>query len=491
MLRHWRRARAVTSGELFAKEHDSELDLIDYTNLLVPFSPSMSPAQYRWFVAEAQLPGLVAQYLKVLVGGLLRKEPELTLPDGVDPAATDWLRHSFTSDNKSIVHFLNEALTEELTTSRCWVSVDFPNDLEEGDEGRPYPVLWRAEDVINWQTSSTKGSTKLTRVVVRYVSHSYTTENPYHADLVPTVADHYLNSDGNYQVDVYQQEANSGVHLANGELAYSHEFGFNLNSEYKWNKVSEALPQLNGNPLNFLPVFPLNGDYKLQPPMLTPLVDKEVALYNKVSRRNHLLYGAATFTPVVISDMNEDQFRSIVQQGLGTWMLLNQGDQVTTLQSPSDSLTNYEAAIAKDSEELSQLGIRILSPEPGESGVSLEIRNSTQLAQLGLLNTRISQTMKAIIALMVSWGLKTELGPEDVDFELSADFDPTPLGGDWMRMVTEWYQSRLVPRSLWLKTAKMNDIIPADYDDEEGLQEIGQDPINAMNDQQTLDEGAV
>lgn len=491
MLRHWRRCRAVLNGELHAKEHDSELDLINFSNLLVPFSPGMNPVMYKWYLAEAQLPGLVSQYMKVLVGGLLRKEPTIKLPDNIDPSALDWLRDYFTSDNKSIVSFLNEAITEELTTSRCWVSVDFP-DLEEGEEGGlPFPVLWKAEDVINWQVSSKGGRTRLRRVVLRYVTHEYSS-SPYHADLVPTVADHYLDEQGNYQVQLYQQSTTNDLSLANGEFTFGSLTGFSMIDNSSWEPVGPPRqPKIAGEPMKILPIFPLNGDYRLTPPMLSALVDKEVALYNKVSRRNHLLFGASTFTPVIFSNMQTEEFEKLARQGLGTWMRLSPEDRIDVFRSPSESLSDYEIAIAKDTEELSQLGIRILSPEAGESGVSLEIRNSTQLAQLGLLNTRLSQTMKAIIALMLSWALKTEVPTSEVDFELSADFDPTPLGGDWMRMVTEWYQSRLVPRSLWLKVAKMHDIIPPDYDDEEGVEEIGQDPLVTdpyATQQQTLQE---
>lgn len=42
-------------------------------------------------------------------------------------------------------------------------------------------------------------------------------------------------------------------------------------------------------------------------------------------------------------------------------------------------------------------------------------------------------------------------------------------------MLTEWYQSRLIPRSVWLNAIKKLELIPADYNDEEGQQEIQQD----------------
>ena len=480
MLAQWRRSRAVLSGEAYAKRHDADLDRLNYSNLLVPFSPTMSDEQYRWYLAEAQLPGLVAQYLRVMVGGLLRKDPTLELPEEQE-AARDWLWNYFTEDGRSLASFLTEALTEELTTSRCWVTVDFPR-VDEGDDPStlfPYPVLWKAEEIINWQVGRGPGGRpKLTRAVFRYVDKQFTEANPYHPQLVPIVADHHLNEQGHYEVTFYRQDSAVTVRLDNGEFTVANPTGtLDLSGEGTWVEYDTVVPQLAGNPLTTLPVFPLNGEVDCQPPMLSPLVDKEVALYNKVSRRNHLLLGAATYTPYISSDaITDDVFTELVEQGLGTWLRLPTDGSINILTPPTEALSSYQEAIRQDTEELATLGLRILSPEAGESGVALSIRNSTQLAQLGLLNTRVSQAVKEIIALMITWKTGEPLDPSELTFSLSADFDPTPLGGDWMRQVSEWYQAGLVPRSLWLRVAKLNDIVPSDYDDEEGREEMATDP---------------
>ena len=70
---------------------------------------------------------------------------------------------------------------------------------------------------------------------------------------------------------------------------------------------------------------------------------------------------------------------------------------------------------------------------------------------------------------------KAGIAPADIEFSLSADFNPTPLGADWLRLATEWYQQGLIPRSIWLQILKQNDIVPPDYNDEDGKEEISQD----------------
>jgi len=65
----------------------------------------------------------VAEFAKMLVGGLLRKQPLLKLPEGTSPDVYSWIMNEFSQDNLPLSAFLDEALWEELQTSRCWVQV--------------------------------------------------------------------------------------------------------------------------------------------------------------------------------------------------------------------------------------------------------------------------------------------------------------------------------------------------------------------------------
>jgi hypothetical protein len=480
MLRHWRRSRAIIGGEIAAKDHDLFLDNTNYTNLLIPFSPTMSMEQYRWYVAEAELPGLTSQYSKILVGGLLRKSPSITLPESVPNEAEDWLRNYFTGRNTSLIAFLDDAIDEELKTGHCAISVDFPSvddyqnlDLETRQNLRPFPIIWKAEEIINWQVGTDRsGKEQLTRVIFRYVTEEFT-DNQYHGNYVINIADHAL-VDGRYQVQYWRKVDRGSVVASAGTVQHSGR----ADSD-GWESGDMVVPLMGGEPLNFIPVFFLNGSIQPTVPILTPLVDREVALYNKVSRRNHLLYGAATYTPVIYSDMSDDNFREIVNAGLGSWIRLGQEDKADVLKTPTDALVDMDRAIESGIADMSRLGIRILAPESrsGDSGVALEIRNSAQTAQLAVLNTRISQTMREVIKVMLQWKYGRDIDLTDLDFTLSADFNPSPLGAEWLRLITEWYQARIIPRSAFIEAVKHHDLLPSDYNDDNALAEIGEDPL--------------
>ena len=496
MVRVWARSRAILNGEAEAKNHDRYLDSTFYSNLLVPFSPRMSPEQYRWYVAEAELPGLTAQYAKVLTGGLLRKQPTLEMSNKLPKTAQNWIRNEFTQENQSLVAFLDAMIWEELSTSNGWISVDYPTITnyealtpEQRETLSPYPVLWTAEDVINVQTGfvQTNNRPVLTRIVFRYIDRDYDS-NEFHPDLVPTVAEHYLDESGVYAVRVYQQERISSLEVESGKIKTSRVVNGEYFSKDEWKLVNEAQPLMHGERLDFIPAFPLNGSIDYEVPILMPLIDREVALYNKTSRRNHLLYGAATYTPVVFSDMGDDEFAEVVNAGLGSWIKLGREDRVDILKPPTDALSDMDRAIAAAIDDMSKMGIRMLSPEGNQSGIALEIRNSSQTAQLGVLNTKLSQTMEQVIRLMLRWKYGPDTDVSEVYFTLSADFNPSPIGAEWLKLTTEWYEAKLIPRSLFIEIAKNHDLIPPDYNDEEGVQEIGQDTLTGSRERLEIDE---
>jgi hypothetical protein len=129
---------------------------------------------------------------------------------------------------------------------------------------------------------------------------------------------------------------------------------------------------------------------------------------------------------------------------------------------------------------MARMGIRMLSPDNGsgrDSGAALEIRNAGQTAILASLNAKISQQMKKIIVIMMNWRYDTDYNINDITFTLTPDLNPAPLGSDWLRLVTEWYQNGIIPRSTFLDIAKSNDILPTDYDDASGIGEIKDDDL--------------
>lgn len=480
MLPSWKRIKAICGGEKYAKDYDS---IVSFSNLLIPFSSDMDQDQYNLLKAEAELPGICSQYVKILVGGLLRKRPKLALPKNVPAEAKEWLLNQFGQDSSTLSAFLDDVLYEELQTSRAWIQVTYPNipeerrvnmTQEEVKSIKPYPIFWRGEHVINWHvtTDPYNGVSKLDRIHIRYYVEDFT-NNEFHPQISERVDVHEL-VDGYYQIRRYKKNTASSVNKIQGQSDTN--YSTNVDTSFILEDTVQDIMMQNER-LNFIPLWPLNGSIEITEPIVLPLVDREVGLYNKIARRNHLLYGAATYTPVISSDMSEDDFNAIVGQGLGRWIQLQQGDSATVLETPTAALKDYKEAIAEDYESIAKLGVRMLSPETEQSGVALELRNAAQTSQLGTLNRKASETVRSVICFMIRWRYGIEIEETDIDFSLSEDFNPVPLGADWLRLATEWYEKRLIPRSAWISLLKHNDMLEPEYNDEEAQGEINSDEL--------------
>lgn len=469
----WKKCRAFSHSQQYVKDADI---LPSATNYLLPFSPSMSLEQYAFFKAEAELPGITSQFISIVVGGLLRKPPQIEYKKDISEEAKDWIVSDITVDGGSLIAFLDQLLNEEMQTSRAWIYVDYPEiDAEQGaamdklqwDAVKPYMVIWQAENVINWQTTIINGKRLLSRIVVRGYQERYKDPLQFHPEYIDTIWVHEL-IDGVYQIRVFENDSGTTPKVVEGQVQVSKESTFRQVG-------TEITPLMHGERMAFIPAYPANGSIDATEPYITVFVDKEQALYNVMSRRNHLLYGAATYTPWIASDMPDDDFAKIVNQGLGTWIRLRQGDEIGSLSPPTEALKDLEATIAAKLDELAKLGMRFLAPETAESGVALTIRSAAQVATLGTLNTKIGEVMSGVIAFMLNRRYDLGLNNNDVVFSLSPDFDPAAIGQEYLRLMTEIYEKGLIPRSEWLRLLKANELLSPEYNDEEAQAEIDQD----------------
>jgi hypothetical protein len=486
LLDSWRKSRAFISGQDAVKAYDGTLDLMNFRNILIPFSTKMSHSQYKFYKAEAELPGITAEFSKMISGGLMRKPPTLEIEGFSDTdraSILDWLKEEIGEDERDLMSFLNDCLSEEVQTNRSWIQVDYPKiDPEvfkkmtesEKRDIKPYPILHKAEDVINWQISKINGRKMLTKVIIKVYEEEEDPSNEFHPRIVQKIYVHKLENNV-YRIAKYKEEdQTTNVPVVSGARQAPNADG------RKFILEEVVTPLMHDNAIDFIPIWPLNGNYDPEPPLLTAFIDKEAALYNKISRRNHLLYGAATYTPYVVSDLSDDKFQSIVDKGLGSWFKLPLNSSANVLSTPTEALADMEKAIASGYEEIAKIGVRMLSPETDQSGVALDIRNASQTAKLGNLSARVSQTMSQVFKFMIMW--RFDLGELNfkINFKITDDFDNINKSIDWMRLITEWYQASLIPRSTWIMIAKNSDALPHNYDDEKGKEEIQKDEEAVM-----------
>lgn len=466
----WKRSRAIIDGPGAARAHDR---LIGFGNLLVPFSVKMTQLQYEILLAESELPCITAQFQKILVESLLRKRPTITLT--ANEELTSWILDEFGQDGSPIEPILAEAAQEELASGFAWVFVDHPRVTAEFIESltaedrariRPYAIVRRAEEVINWQYGvDALGRRQLLYVVVRtFVSKEIL--NQVHPLVHEVLYKHFLDEKGEYCIQEYVGSEVNEVPSSAGRKEANKTGG----GAYKPTELIKITAV--GKPLRYIPAWPVSSNNANITSPLMPIVEKEIALYNKMTRRNHLLYNASTFTPVVISDISKSDFENAVGGGIGTWIKLPEGSKIDVLQTPTAALQDYDRAIEKALSEIASLGVRMLTPQQQQSGVALKIHNAAQTAQLGSLSTDLANTWRQIIRCMIHWYTGVEPPLESISFSLSSDFLSGAQGDELLRLFGDWLERGIIDRPLFIHILNQNGLLPDGYDDTEAQKSL-------------------
>ena len=452
MRPRWEKIRAIAAGETEVKEYDNTVRTSG-GRLLIPFSPTMESDRYQFYKSEAQFLGFTGDFIKSSIGAMLRKEPDIELTEEAPDDAVDWIRNQFTGDDKPLIAFLDEAILDHTLTGNTWVWVDYDENLE-----RPIPVLLSGESVINWRIGEhpTAGKGQLVMLVVK-TSEAKRGTNEFHDDYIDVVRVHDINEKGQYRLRRFEQ-----------------------NESGKWEETFSIIPTMASavgvrsteeeDSIPFIPVFPLSGSAGMSSPYIQEFADAEVGHYNANSRRNHLLYGSSSYTPVVTGDLDEVARKLITDAGIGGLWFLPAGATADTLSTPTSQLKDLEAAIAAAKDNMAKLGSRALAPEASsrESGVSLDIRNSTASASLAAYSRRLAASMRQVVTFMVNWRYRVKIDENDVQFTLSTNFTRTSAGDTAVKFALELFKAKIIPAAELIRVCKDNDFLPADLD-EEGL----------------------
>lgn len=129
---------------------------------------SQNIERYEGYVARAVYYNATGRTVNALVGLAFEKWPEVTIPAGIDYAMEDC-----TGTGLTLVQHAQATLAEVIKTGRAGILADYPQseggvsvaDVASG-VARSTLTMYRAEDVVNWQTEKRGAKVVLTLVVL-------------------------------------------------------------------------------------------------------------------------------------------------------------------------------------------------------------------------------------------------------------------------------------------------------------------------------------
>lgn len=120
----------------------------------------------RQYKDDALLVNFSALTLEGLSGLIFRKSPKVKIPKKID-----YIKDTATEDDKTLISFATDVVTEVIKLGRCGILVDFPrseSDLFTMDNNLTARMsLYTADKIINWTEARVNGKLQIIQVVLK------------------------------------------------------------------------------------------------------------------------------------------------------------------------------------------------------------------------------------------------------------------------------------------------------------------------------------
>lgn len=442
----WKRCRDFVEGEEAVRAGG-----------YVPRLRQQSDDDYESYVKRAPFWDAVARTVTALNGLIYNRSVTIE-----GSPSTERLADTLGLGEGQDVYTVAAAVAEEvLTTTRAVVVVDLPRS---GTPPVPFAAVYRAEDLVSWETADVGGREVLTYAVleeVRSVRENLTVAKQRYRRVYQLQADEAEGGEVRARFGLYKfvvRETPEGDRTE------------------EWVREDEGqLEASGGRPLSRLPVIVHNGA-SLRPkprrPMLMGLVDIVHKWYMKsadLAQAEHLV---CLPTLVVIGDDTEDNGRPRSYY-LGS-------DRALTFPNPETKIEFVEvsggglARVAGSMEALEKQAValvgRILEGKPAveESGLAKRLRDEGMETSMVMVAAAVSETMTAVLRAAADW---VNVPDPVASYEVTYDVDAAALDAAMLASLLNLRVGGEISRATMFHNLKRGGIVPEDrtYEEEQAL----------------------
>jgi hypothetical protein len=348
------------------------------------------PGSYAAYKQRAMFYPATERTVEGLTGLVLRKPPQVTVPLTVEQDLPD-----LTLSGQSWESLLLEVLDEVIGLGRLGILIEYPRAAEDAtrpDTARPYWSLYRAEQIVSWQTGPVTDldgveRTGCTRVVLHEAVIEPKEDDRFTMDLV----DQYRVLEverGEYSVTVYRRrdQVPGSATVAGTE---------------RWIPIETVTPERRGKVLTAIP-FVFVGARHTRPhpdkPPLLDMVDVNLSHYRSSADLEHGRHWTALPTAWVTGYSGGTPLK------IGSsvaWALTNPQSNVGMLEFTGAGLKALAEALEHKERLMAILGARLLEGQPmrGETAEAVRLRHAGEAATL----TSIVAAIEEALTLACRW----------------------------------------------------------------------------------------
>ena len=346
---------------------------------LPKLSDMQSDESYKAYLNRAKYYNFVGRVCNIARGQIFRKEPNIA-------GLSEELFENFDLTGRSVSSFARSVFDEIFSVNRAGVLIDY-----SVESSRPYAVIYKAENIIDWRTEVINGELKLTLVKLEGNVNIY---------------------DG---FDTKQKKVIRTLHLENN-IYIVRDWEQNEKNAEDYILVNEQTPIMNNNALDFIPFYfccNTGINPEVSKPQLYDFAEVNRGLYvNSADYENRLhMTGAVT---LCTRGGNEGQDIPIG----GSFNLPADGG-AEFLEASTDG--GLETAMNKKIEILASLQSAIIAGQGRyvQSAQTAQITSEGETATLKDYSSVMDIIFTALCELMETW----LTGKADITVEFNDDFD--------------------------------------------------------------------
>jgi len=479
----WQRSRDVVAGEDAVKDGGEKY---------LPKLSGQNDKEYTAYKARAAFFNATGRTVDGLTGLIFRNDPTYDVPTQIEAIADD-----ITLTGISLKEFAQKLVEEAIVLGRGGILIDYPPtggvEMTEAERQalnlRPYLVLYKAEQVLDWQCGRINNRWALTMVKLSESVDIPDEKDEWKRKTVEQIR----------VLKIVDSTTDAGEPVKRVMVQLFRKKQSEAKGVTEWLPEGDpAFPSADGAPLAEIPfvfVGPVDSSPDVQKAPIYDLVLTNLSHYRSSADYENGLHWTGVPTPVFIGDFITTKGEEVTTVKLGgsEGIHLVQDGDAKFLEFQGDGLEGgLGKALERKEQQMAVLGARILAPEKrqAEAAETASIHRAGENSALASLALSMS---KSIVRALNFVALYLGIGDESIAYELNTDYLPTRLSAQELAaLVKAWQDGGLSGPELF-DALKSGEIVAQgkDYADHEAEIEADKEKRQAEQDRALLAAAAV
>jgi hypothetical protein len=453
----WKKVRDFVGGGPLVKPYIIPLPGHDIQNL----------AAYR---ERAYYLPAIARSIDAFTGMIMNPEPVITAPDVLTAYLDD-----VSYDGEPAARMIGRTVREVVEVGRCAVLVDYPQGdnaaqlsvAEAEAQGlRAYARFYKAEDVLDWRTTSRGGERVLSFLKLRETFDQVSDLDEWTVTLIEQIRVLDLVPGGaglRYRQRIYQK----------GEIK-DQQTGRPMSG---WTQIGgDIFPQANGATLNEIPAVVFNPDTldatELDDPPTLEMVEIACAHLQNSASLEWTIMWVGNPTPVFVNLIKGDG--ETIALGSSQGIVVGEGGDAKFMTLGGDGIEAIRKPMEDKRRDMAAVGARLLADETS-SQISRDtaiIQRAGEHSVLANIASTVSDGWRRVLDYLAMWAGAVD---QDISVKLNTDFVPQGLtAGELTEWIGAVQSGHMSSRDLFALMQKRG-VVRADKSYDEHLDEVDED----------------